>query len=59
MTLVSCDTFNAADFGDLAKLPALTGIGDPADVLATLRALHAEMLRRASAQRIAPDAEVG
>lgn len=55
--LLPSDDFDANDPGDLAALAALTGqptgVGDhtPADLLATLRTVHAEMLRRRFSHR--------
>ncbi|GAA4215567.1 hypothetical protein [Microbispora amethystogenes] len=52
--LLPCDTFDAADASDLAKLAALTGTGDltPGDLLRTLQAVHAELLRRKNSHRL-------
>ncbi len=56
--LAPADTFDATDPGDLAALAVLTGqptgIGDhtPHDLLITLRAVYAEMLRRKTSHRL-------
>ncbi|GAA3180582.1 hypothetical protein [Nonomuraea roseoviolacea] len=49
------DASNAADLAALAKLTGQpTGVGDhtPADLLVTLRAVHAEMLRRKNSHQL-------